>query len=299
MVYFIYFWQEERIAYDDFILQKQINYAADAAVEEMLMTGDLGTDYATTYVNVQPDLGVDEFCTIMLECFDMPTTDHDKAWVQNHYIKTLIICAYDGLYVYDMKEYATHEHAFLPSPKIPYFYTDFDGTQYTLNFGLEEGYSDGHKEGNYRVNAIGKLPSSITDDQQYAQINDMVSYYLQESLARAYGGDSEKTVQLPAFASEISGGQPIKNISVIGVLETDDNSKHKPNLCMAIGGARIVETDPLVCFYINGVPYYAPQSRVSGFVGDNAIVKTYTSEYDAAKAGFNCYLPAYERVVSK
>lgn len=297
LMYFIQYYREEKIAYEDFILQKQINYSADAAVEEMLLTGDLGTDYATTYVNVQPDLGVEEFCLVLLSNLDMSGTDKNIEWLKQHYIKSIVVCAYDGLYVYDEREYTNNTYDFLPTPKIPYFYTDEYGTQYTLNFGLQEGYSDSASGSSYRVNAIDDLPGHITRDQKYACINDTVSYYLQESISRAYGGHYNKSVRLPAFASTISAGQPIKNISLIGIVETNNSSKSKPDLCMAIGGARIVETDPIIGFTLNGTNYYAPQSKAA-LVGVTApINKSFTSEYEAAGEGYNCYLPAYERVV--
>lgn len=297
LMYFIIFWQEEQVAYSDFITQKQINYAADAAVEEMLYTGHLGTDYATTYKNVQPDLGMNEFCIVMLESLNMPTTDKDITWYQSHYLKSLIVCAYDGLFVYDEKEYSTGEHTFIATPKIPYFYTDSTGRQYTLNFGLKQGYSDDTSEGHYNVHTIDDLPSSISVDEKYACINDMVSYYLAESVGRAYGGHHNKNIQLPAFASEISGGQPIKNISIIGVVETPNMNKKKPNLCMAIGGARIAEVDPIIGFTHNGTNYYGPQSRVAACISLEEMrndIKAFNSEYEAAKAGYNCYLKAYE-----
>lgn len=297
LIYFIIFWQEEQVAYSDFITQKQINYAADAAVEEMLYTGHLGTDYATTYKNVQPDLGMNEFCTVMLESLNMPTTDKDITWYQSHHLKSLIVCAYDGLFVYDEKEYSTGEHAFVATPKIPYFYTDESGRQFTLNFGLQQGYSDAVVNGSYTVKAIDDLPSYITEDQKYACINDTVSYYLAESIGRAYGGHYNKNVQLPAFASEISGGQPIKNISLIGIVETPNMNKKRPNLCMAIGGARITDVDPIIGFELNGVKYYGKQSRIKETVPLDVMtgnVKPFNSEYDAAKDGYNCYLPAYE-----
>lgn len=298
MIYFVYFWQEEKVAYDDFILQKQINYAADAAVDELLLTGDLGTDYATTYKNVQPDLGVNEFCVVMLESMNMPTTDRDITWLQQHYVKSIIVCAYDGLYVYDEKEYATGEHGFVSTPKIPFFFTADGGTQYTINFGLKQGYSDSISEGKYRVNAIDDLPSSISTDQKYACINDMVSYYLQESVSRAYGGHDGKNVKLPAFASEISGSQPVKNISVIGVMEAQNVNKKVPNLCMAIGGARIVDVDPIIGFqiYNDNVQYYAPQSKAASLGSQikASTIKPFNSEYEAAKNGYHCYLQAYE-----
>lgn len=294
-MYFVIFWQEEQVAYADFITQKQINYAADAAIEEMLFTGHLGTDYATTYKNVQPDLGMNEFCIVMLESLDMPTTDKDIKWYQDHYLKSLIVCAYDGLFVYDEKEYTTGEHRFVATPKIPYFYTDETGRQYTLNFGLKQGYSDSTEGGRYNVRPIENLPSHITEDQKYACINDMVSNYLAESIARAYGGHFNKNVQLPAFASEISGGQPIKNVSIIGIVETPETNKKRPNLCMAIGGARITEVDPIIGFNYNGINYYGPQSKIAACnIPVDSSFKPFNSEYDAAKEGYNCYLPAYE-----
>ena len=44
-IYWIQIYQNELVAFDEFVLDKQVNYAADAAVEELLMTGDTDQDY--------------------------------------------------------------------------------------------------------------------------------------------------------------------------------------------------------------------------------------------------------------
>jgi len=298
-MYFIIFWQEEQVSYADFVTQKQINYAADAAVEELLYTGHLATDYATTFKNVQPDLGVNEFCIVMLESLNMPTTDKDITWYQDHYLKSIVVCAFDGLFVYDDKVYTTEgEHKFISSPKIPYFYTDeASGRQFTLNFGLTHGLSDDYDSTHgYRIKQSDKLPSSITEDVIYTSINNQVSDYLSESIGRAYGGNYDKNIQLPAFASTISGGQPIKNISLIGVVETPQMNKKKPNLCMAIGGARITTVDPIIGWTetSTGIQYYGPQSKVAKLGLNINVTKTFNSVYEAAIEGYHCYLPAYK-----
>lgn len=302
MLYFIMFWQEELVAYEDFTLQKKVNYAADAAVDEMLYTGDLGTDYATTYKNVQPHLGVQEFEVVLLESLGMPTTEKNRDWLEQHYLKSVVVCAYDGLYVYDERQYETGKYDFVYTPKIPYFYQDDSGQNFTLNFGYKEGYSDFYDGTTYHVNSIADLPSSITEDQKKTAINNQVGWYLQESIARAYGGDgteySLKSIKLPAMGSEISAAQPIANISFIGVVETDNSSKKTPDLCMGIGGARITEVDQIIGFELGGVKYYCPQSKAEELFGNNVSaitnVQLFTDEYTAAKNYYNAYLAAYE-----
>lgn len=284
----------ENQAFDTFCMEKIANYAADAAVEEILFTGDLGMDYADDHIDVQPDLALREYCYTMLLGMQMSTTDHNMEWLQSHNLKTFIVCAYDGFYVYQDAEQYTGDFAFISTPKIPYFYTAPDGTQYCLNLGFKEGRWDSIDGSGYRVNATDVLPSSVTYDIQLTAINTQVSQYLQHAVSMAYGGNYGKNYYLPAFASEISGGQPIKNITVIGIVDTNDKTTSRPNLCMSIGGARVVESDPILGFTLNGVKYYAHQSKLVGRLDPALVNKNFNTVYDAAKAGYHFFLQAYE-----
>lgn len=284
----------ENQAFENFCMEKLADYAADAAVEEILYTGDLGMDYADDHIDVQPDLAVREYCHVMLLGLQMSTTDYNMEWLQSHHLKTMIICAYDGFYVYQDMERYTGEFEFVSTPKIPYFYTADDGTQYCINLGLKEGRWDSVSNGSYRVNSTDTLPSSVTEDIQLTAINNQVSMYLQHAVSVAYGGHYGKSYELPAFASEISGGQPINNITVIGVVDTNDKTTSRPNLCMSIGGARVVSSDPIIGFTMNGVNYYAHQSKLAGRLDPSLVNRQFNTVYDAAKAGYNFFLEAYE-----
>lgn len=287
--------KNESQAFEDFVMRKLANYASDAAVEEILFTGDLGMDYADDHVDVQPDLAMREFCYMMLTGLQMPTTEQNIKWMQSHHLKVLMVCAYDGFYMYQYVERAKGDYDFVCTPKIPYFYTDVDGTQYCLNLGFTQGRWDTSLGGNnYRVNAIDDLPSHITHDVQLTAVNNEVSKYLQYGVSIAYGGHDGKTYALPAFASEVSGGQPVNNITVIGVLDTNDATLSRPNLCMSIGGARIVSDDPILGFELNGTKYYGHQSKLQNFISPDIVSRQFNSVYDAAKQGFNFFIRAYE-----
>ena len=284
----------ETQAFEDFTMRKLANYAADAAVAELLYTGDLDQDYSKDSIVVQPDLALQEFSNIMLIGLGRQTTPSDIEWLTSHHLKTFMVCAYDGMYLYQSEEDYTGDYQFISSPKIPYFYTANDGTQYCLTLGLKKGRWDEITADGYRVLSLDDLPSEITEDIQLTAINNQVSEYLQYAVSRSYGGHLGKSYELPSFASEISGGQPVNNITVIGVLDTNDATTSRPNLLMSIGGARIIQRDPVLGFELNGIKWYAHQSKINGIVPETSVEKQFSSTYDAAKSGYNMYLPVYE-----
>lgn len=288
----------ENAEFEDYTYKRISNYAADAAVEEILFTGDLGTDYADGQIDVQPDLAVREYCNTILLGMGMPTTDYNIEVLEASNIKCMIVCAYDGFYVYANRDLMTGRMGMVSTPKIPYFYTSDDGTQYCINLGLEKGRWDSIDSGSYRVNAMDNLPSNVTVDRQLTAINQQVSDYLQFEVSNAYGGYYGRNYLLPSFASEINGAQAVQGITFIGIIDTNNASIDNPNLCMSIGGARIVDTDPILGFVKDdgsvSVKYYAPQSKLVGRIPEVCIRRQFMTEEEAAKEGYNCYLPAYQ-----
>lgn len=249
MIYWIQIYQNELVAFDEFVLDKQVNYAADAAVEELLMTGDTDQDYNKgDYMVVEPELAVIEFTSILAEDFNLVPTDYTRQMLQEKYIKTLLVCTWDGIYAYWYQpKNDTNEYGFVGTPKIPYFYTDENGKQYCLNLGMEKAYSDtADQQSNYKLNPYEEMVPQIPKDVQLTAINNQVAELLNYTLIQAYGGANRTAYEIPALASEVSGAQPVDKITVIGVVEGQAESSSTVITAECIGGAQVVAADPVI-----------------------------------------------------
>lgn len=248
LIYWIRIYQNELVAFDEFVLDKQVNYAADAAVEELLLTGDTDQDYNKgDYMVVDPELAVTEFTSILTEDFDMVPTDFTRKLIQEQYIKTLLICSWDGVYAYWYQPINdTNEYGFVGTPKIPYFYTDKTGRQWCLNLGLEKAYSDNGNASNYKLNQYELINGEIPEDIQLTAINNQVASILNYTLIQSYTGNNRTAYEIPALASEVKGSQPVDQITVIGVVEGRATSTASVITAECIGGAQVTAADPII-----------------------------------------------------
>lgn len=248
LVYWIRIYSNEIIEFDEYVLEKQVNYAADAAVEELLMTGNTEQDYNKgDYIVVEPELAMIEFTSILAEDFNMVPTDFTRQQIKQENIKSLLICTWDGVYAYWYQpKNDTNEFDFVGTPKIPYFYTDDSGRQYCLNLGMEKGYSDSGNPTNYKLNKYVSLEGAIPKDVQLTAINNQVADILNYTLIQAYGGSTKRAYEIPALASKVSGAQPVDKITVIGIIEGQASVGTSAIISECIGGAQVTSNDPII-----------------------------------------------------
>lgn len=301
MLFYVKFWYDlgasEYVSLQEYVLTEQVNHASDAAIDELLYSADLEQDYNSDAILVQPDLAVREFSTILAKSYGYAVTEDTIKEVQDKYIKVLLVCAWDGVYAYYSQPTESHGDGFVSTPKLPYFYTESEGSslqkQYVLNLGMEKGYCDEvDTDGNYRLNNYDNI--SLTEDVQRTAINNRISEILQWSLMQVYGGSSRTSYTIPAYASDISGGQPVEGVSVIGIVDDSSSNFVDDIIAMGLGGSKIEEADPIVGFTADGIKYYMRQSKIaqSPYSG-TAIERTFNSVFDAAKAGYHCVLSEY------
>lgn len=321
-LYWIPIYQNELLSFDEFVLEKQVNYAADAAVEELLNTGNLDQDYhnldkadpsysdidTSSIINVEPDLAVKEYASMLCSNWQMNPTEYNINIIKNKYIKTLLVCAYDGVYAYWKQPIADGMYEFAGTPKIPYFYTINEGTpsqiQYCLTLGLEYGYSDAvSDDGEYSLKKFNKIP--VDKDVQRTAINNQVAELLNYALCESYStGGYAKRYDIPALGSTVKGQQPISGITVLGVVEGQATSSASAITAECIGGARVTTADKIIGYdftYRNGVDhmvkYYASTKtwealKADGFIGDGGYTYDESSAvifnnvFEAAKAGY-------------
>lgn len=279
---------------NDYALQCQVNHASDSAVTALLDSSDLEQDYNEEAILIDPDAGLREFATVLGKELGYSISDDTLREIEEKYIKAFLVCSWDGVYAYTLRDTETRGRDFVSTPKIPYYYTKNPGTdsqvQYVLNLGLKSGYHDGFRNGNYHMFSYDTL--GLTKDEQLQAINQEVSEILQATLNIAYAGNTKARYALPAFASHISGGQPIDKITVIGVVDPD---QARYSVSLGVGGSYIDVNDPIVGFIYDGVKYYARQSRMRNSIYTNCTVtQQFDTEFDAADSGYHCKLDLFE-----
>lgn len=97
----VFIHQKEVTAFNSWVLQKQVNYAADAAAEELrVYSENSGLDYMTETIEVDTSYAVDEFESVLCKELGYESTSDYKAYVGRNYIKCLFLCTERGFYPY-------------------------------------------------------------------------------------------------------------------------------------------------------------------------------------------------------
>lgn len=304
MIYFIRIYQNELVSLDEYILEKQVNYAADAAVEELLYTSHLDQDYNKgEYITIEPSLAVNEFTSIMCYYYDMIPNDYSYNYIQQHYFRALLVCAWDGVYAcWNQESNANNEYEFVMTPKIPYhMYDTVDGElqELIVNLGLEKAYwlsASLDANGTTGKVELNQYKEKKQDpDVVLTNINDQVGDLLNYALYQSYSGGSGsgKAYAVPALASQVKATNAVDKITVLGVIEGKASSLTTSITAECLGGARITANDPVIGY--DTAKYgkiYAKQSfwRVNSIPEYTGQPAYYDSIFEAAQAGYNDYL---------
>lgn len=245
-LYFIRIYQTEYVEFEQFVLEKQVNYAADSAIDEMILSAYLSQDYNNgAYQTYEPDVAVNDYAATLCYDFGLIPTESNVQYVLDTRVRTMVVCAFDGFYVFKRQKNETHSYQLTQSPKIPYFYTDKTGRQFCLTLDPDLGFWDSGNEGTYKVHQLDKYPASIrpSNDQQATAINNAISDYLNNALYDTYSsGNMDTIVELPALGSTVRGDQPVSSPTVIGVVDGIRKVFSTVVTAESIGGAQVEET---------------------------------------------------------
>ena len=268
-VLFIVLWtsiyENDIISFEQYVLNKQVNYAADSAIEELLTSGKLSQDYnRSDFQTYEPQLAADDYATML--CLNTGTVPTESAVknIANTKIRALLVCVYDGIYCFYPQDSATIEYSLkeasqyelVQSPKVPYFYTAEDGQQYCLTLNPEKGYWDeGTSDSNYKMHDYDKYPAGLkpSNTLQAIAINnrvaDMMNWALQQSYLKSGGSDIQ--VELPALTETIRGQQPVNAPTVIAVVDGVNKVFSTYLTAQSIGGAQVEDPDYVVGYSLN------------------------------------------------
>lgn len=270
-------YQNEIIDFEEYVLSKQANYAADSAIDALLYnTNDTNQDYASgDFITLEPDLAVEDYAHTLCLNYGYIPTDTTMNMVKNENIGAMVVCVYDGIYAYYQMQTDTTAFELKQTPKVPYFYTDSkSGTQYCLTLNPEKGYWDSGNANNYRINSYNNYDVKPSNDIQATAINDRVADILNWALVETYSsGKHGKKVILPATGDTVRGNQPVSSPTVIAIVNGNKKVFSTSIIAESIGGAQLEVTDQVVGYTLNNAVIYEPYVDVNGVkhYGDDAI----------------------------
>lgn len=278
LIFWIRIYLNEAVSFEDWVLEKQANYAAESAVDEMLETGNLNQDYADgDFVTLEPSVALRDFNTTLSYDFGLVPTDDTLDSISLKNLRVFAVCVYDGIYIHYLQRSETTGVELKQSPKIPYFYTDDYGNQYCLTLDPDKGYWDYKEDSNYQLHFYDNYTTKPSEDRQTTAINNRVADLVNWGLWETYDNErrSDKAISLPAIGETVRGDQPVRSPTVIAVVEGFTKSYGTTTLAECIGGAQLEETDQIVGFRIKGCPFYSyvdPDTNTT-YTGDEAIAQ--------------------------
>lgn len=300
----------EQISFEQFVLEKQSNYASDSAIDELLVASDISTDYGNGDVmKVEPSLALNDFAHTLCLDFDYVPTESTLNKVKQDNLRALLVCAWDGIYAHYKQKTETHGYELKQTPKIPYFYTnDKTGKQYCLTLDPNKGYWDYDELKNpsnpskgtvYKLHDYDIYDEKPSEDRQRVAINERVADILNWALYCTYTADTSETkVAIPALSKTIRGDQPVNGPAVIAVVKGRKSVFTSAIVAESIAGAQIENADPVVGYTFEKGPnkltgkLYAYQSfwakhpeLVDASIEDSGLY--FDSAFEAAAAGYN------------
>lgn len=296
--------QEEQRLYEEYLVNYAIDYATEAAAQELLEQAHIGTDYQDWgRINTDPETAKTTFETMMLLSYNFPMTEKSYAMMESSYMPIFCVAAYDGYYVYTEQENGDNDWALQGTNKIPYGLQKDAETYLALNLGLD----------NCRKLSNGKLTieqiadNGLSGDDVLYHINaavaDDLTYRYQEYLhSRAVQKNDPRVenniIYLPMGLTTMTQVNAIEGPTVISLIDNWDlNTTHEVS-AFSIGGAKL-EPARMVAGYtdkVTGQKWYAYADLLPAFDPDSPyeldIDNMFTSVTEAAKAGYY-YDPVY------
>ncbi len=303
MSYWIVITSNSYTELEEYILGKQVNYATDSAIGEMLEFSTTDVDYNDgEFIIVEPELALTDFSYIICWDFGLTPTEENRKYVQDKYIRTFAVCAYDGIYAYWNQKDETNNWSLVQSPKIPYFYTDErTGIQYALTLNYEKGYQDnGQSNDDYRMMRYNIYQNRPSNDRQNSAIDTQIENILNWCLAQSYAeGKSDIKVEIPiVHVSYRTGAKAVESPTVMCIMEGKTTIWGTQPIAEALGGSALEDAIHCAGYVYNGeqvdgVPLYGKFYAKETWFKEHpswkaaSTPKYFDSPYEAAKAGYS------------
>lgn len=252
LVYWIELYVNEVVEFEHFVLEKQLNYATDSAVEAMLVSSDLDTDYAAvSFQRVDPALAAEDLAHTMSLDFGYIPTDITMQKILNDHFKVIVVTGYDGYYFYSLQHSDSKGgYELVQSPKIPYYYTDNAGRQFCLTLDPSYGYYGELTANSFTLNNRDYYPDNVRPSKeiQAAAINDAIAETINWCLYQGMHNGKTQAVQVPNTADNLRELQIIDSPTVVCIMEGLKSSFATSIVADGLAGSKITKNDSVVAY---------------------------------------------------
>lgn len=298
---FVYWHQQSSYEFNQHQLEIQVNYAVDAAVQEMLYnTADIGSDYSKWgNIKVDPEVAYNTYCAILLRNLGWSDNEENREYLESYAIPFFCVAGYDGYYMMQRQEKQVSTtgtnittqktYPLMWSMKIPYSYVGTDGTIFGVTLGYDNVISFRNTVVNmseeYKVN--GGVQYGLSDSVQRGIVSSTLSEACTNALFAGLLGNTTIQLYIPSTMSEWSGSNSVEGPSVITYLAMDNGTLKYDSAIFGVGGARIEESNYCISYLKGGIKLYTYASNRSKVEALGlTIEQIYVSPESAAEAGY-------------
>ena len=274
---FINYYRDNYQSLQELRIDAVVNYAVDAAVEEMVNnSANLEMDYADwAYLVIDPEVALDMFTTTFLMNYNMSPSEDNKAAVRTTYLPMFCVAAYDGYYMAEPTKFnSSGAHDAIFSVKQPYLYRENDKV-YALNLGLADC-----KEFNGTV--LQKITPPISESTQLGVINSCVSDAIMSTVYENQEQFMLSTFYVPSEMTNIVRTNPIQNVTVMAYVSNVDAGFGKKVDSFGIGGARVTHERFVGAYERDGQKFYTYMTNIT----NEDLITTFENPQLAAEAGY-------------
>jgi len=258
-----------------------INYATDAAVEEMVdATSDLKLDYGDyEYLACDPEVALDMFITVFLENYGMIDSEQNRTWITSKYLPCFVVAGYDGYYVAQptkINDSGAYDVVF--SLKQPYTYhSQIDDSVYSLNMGLQDAIR-------FSGSIVSQVDAPISESEVRTIINQTVSDTFMNTVYDQLEGSMMSTLYIPSDITNFTRTNPIDSTTVLAYI-TDIPVRYGTTIdSFGIGGSRVRHENFVGAYIKDGTKYYQYISILDTTEYD--IIEVFENAKLAAEAGY-------------
>ena len=267
-------WQNEAVNEAEMrLLDMQVNYAVDAAVQEMLEQADWGR------MQLDPEVARKTYVKVLLRNIGWSDTEENFEALEQNCIPFFCVAVYDGYYMWTKQDTYTDiatsanghnvvtrnkSRDLMWSPKLPYSYQYYDknasmnsATLYYYNIG-DKTYGT-YKNGRLKVDNILSKVGTGNGSLNMARkvIADNISTSCTSALLYATEGQSNQEVDIPFLKSSWMDANPITTPTVLTVINSPDGIFTKyDHFIYGVGGAKVDEALFCICYRKSGIKLY-------------------------------------------
>lgn len=244
-------WQHESVyEFEQRQLDLQVNYAIDAATQEMLENSShLSTDYADWgSMVVEPEVALDTYLAVLVRNFGWGDTVKTREELLDTSIPFFTVATYDGYYIYcKQKDTETIDGVTQDvytqkwTPKIPYSEVVKNGSNwiyYMYNLG-DDTYGTYNGTVLKLDNKIGTGQNAGSYNRSRVVIAEALTDACTTAMYSALEGKTTVEWIIPASYSEWSNSRSIERPSVLTYISRYDKSVMYDTVTFGIGGAKV------------------------------------------------------------